>query len=118
MSRLIDLTGQSFGFWEVLSQLAEKTKNGQIKWRCRCSCGTEREITSNSLRSCNSTSCGCNHNPNLTGLKFRHLKVIELDVNNKAEGKRHWRCSCRCGNEIIATTNQLKSGLVKSCGCR
>jgi hypothetical protein len=55
--RIEDLTGKRFGRWLVLSP-----SNGDIKslyWDCRCDCGTERSISGLSLRSGNSSSCGC-----------------------------------------------------------
>lgn len=53
MPKLIDLTGQKFGYWTVLKYV------GNSLWQCRCECGTEAEIDSYSLRSGNSHSCGC-----------------------------------------------------------
>lgn len=55
----------------------------------------------------------------LIGEKFGRLTVEE-----KAERPKHikskrayWKCKCDCGNEIIATTTDLKTGHTKSCGC-
>ena len=54
----------------------------------------------------------------LTGQKFGRLTVIERVGSNKYK-KALWRCVCECGcgNEVITTTSQLKSGSTKSCGC-
>lgn len=60
-SQAIDLTGQQFGRWTVL-QRAENTATGTARWLCRCSCGKERSVISQSLRLGRSTSCGCFHN--------------------------------------------------------
>jgi len=49
---LIDLTGQRFGRWNVVSY----SKGG---WLCKCDCGTERVIESKTLRAGDSMSCGC-----------------------------------------------------------
>ena len=35
MSKLIDLTGQSFGYWTV-KERAENTKEGRAQWLCIC----------------------------------------------------------------------------------
>ncbi len=51
----------------------------------------------------------------LSNKKFSRLTVIERVFDEKS-GTR-WRCSCVCGNEIIATAQNLKSGNHKSCGC-
>ena len=56
----------------------------------------------------------------LTGERFNKLVVIKR-VENKVSpsGKREaqWLCKCDCGGETVVTTNHLKSGETKSCGC-
>lgn len=52
---LIDLTGQTFGFWEVLNRASNAGTN--TRWWCRCACGLERPVAAGSLRSGNSTAC-------------------------------------------------------------
>ena len=56
--RVQDLTGQRFGRWIVL-QCAGRGKHGELQYKCRCECGTERTIRRSSLTSGNSKSCGC-----------------------------------------------------------
>jgi hypothetical protein len=53
----IDLTGQKFGRWTVLSFAL--FRSGAAHWLCRCACGIEREINSQHLRAGKTTSCGC-----------------------------------------------------------
>lgn len=115
MGKLIDLSGQRFGFWLVLKR-GENNKKGQVQWLCTCECEKEKLVTSNSLRTGNSTSCGCNHTPDLTGQIFGKLKVIHLDstLNN---GRRHWICVCDCKKIIIVNTYNLRNNKVVSCGC-
>jgi len=107
MSKLIDITGQRFGFW-VVKRRADNSKNGLVQWLCTCECGTEKTITTNSLRSGNSTSCGCNHAPDLTNLKFGDITVLYLDENKK-HSKRYWVCKCICHNLLTLTTNQIRN---------
>lgn len=58
MSRArVDLAGQSFGYWRVLS-LASVGRNG-TKWLCRCQCGREKRVPTASLVKGLSKSCGC-----------------------------------------------------------
>ena len=52
-----NLTGEQFGRWTVIEQ-AEKI-NGMSVWKCRCECGTEKEVYQKHLLSGASTSCGC-----------------------------------------------------------
>ena len=115
MGKLIDLTNQRFGFWMVKNR-GINTKNGHSQWLCLCECGIEKLITSNSLRTGNSTSCGCNHTPDLVGKLFSKLKVLSLNISeNKA--RRYWVCQCKCGNIIIVSTYKLREKIVRSCGC-
>lgn len=48
MGKFVDLTGQVFGEWTVLSYAGVKGKNGY--WLCRCSCGKEQENRGTHLR--------------------------------------------------------------------
>lgn len=56
MGKMIDLTGQRFGRWTVIKYAGYK--NG-VMWRCKCDCGSEKDIRSDHLRYGKSTSCGC-----------------------------------------------------------
>lgn len=53
-----DISGQRFGRWTALEP-AGKTPDNHMMWRCRCDCGTERNVLGKDLRSGKSTSCGC-----------------------------------------------------------
>ena len=51
----------------------------------------------------------------LTGQTFGRLTVIKrADNKNK---RTAWLCKCECGNELITTTDNLRSGDTQSCGC-
>jgi hypothetical protein len=49
-SGAIDLVGQAFWRWTVISVHPERDRNGRLRWRCRCSCGSERAVRADSLR--------------------------------------------------------------------
>ena len=51
----------------------------------------------------------------LSGRQFGRLTVIERIDGPSV--KVHWRCRCRCGNELITITHSLNAGLTQSCGC-
>jgi hypothetical protein len=53
---------------------------------------------------------------NLISQKFGRLTVLSR-AENSATGKTRWKCICECGNEIITSSDGLKSGKSKSCGC-
>jgi len=57
------------------------------------------------------------------GERFGRLIVIEA-INQKYISKKkvvsqaiNFRCKCDCGNKIITTIQNLRSGNTKSCGC-
>lgn len=53
----IELTGERFGRWLVLSYAGMCKAGGT--WLCRCDCGVERIVSSQGLRRSSTTSCGC-----------------------------------------------------------
>jgi len=57
--RFDDLTGKKFGRLRVLGRDG-KDCSGQIRFRCRCSCGREVIIVGTSLRMQRTISYGCN----------------------------------------------------------
>lgn len=52
---------------------------------------------------------------NLIGFKFGKLTVVEEVRGEKNRLK--WKCKCECGGETTTTSDKLKSGHTKSCGC-
>ena len=58
MSKRIDLYGKKFGKLTVLDR-AENSNNGHARWLCICECGNKTIVTSDSLRSGKTVSCGC-----------------------------------------------------------
>lgn len=53
----------------------------------------------------------------LTGQKFHRLTVIKRHSENNKQNKPMWVCKCDCGQMIVVTGSDLKSGNTKSCGC-
>lgn len=60
MSRCIDLIGQKFGKLTVIER-AKNSNNGKARWLCKCECGNEKTILSESLRKGKTSSCGCKY---------------------------------------------------------
>lgn len=58
MSKKIDLTGQVF-HWLIVLRENGRDKHNNVLWLCRCKCGNEVTVCSNSLRRGRTTSCGC-----------------------------------------------------------
>lgn len=54
-----DLTGERFTRWLVVEYIGRINKNPI--YRCRCDCGTEKQVNSGRLLNGTSKSCGCLH---------------------------------------------------------
>ena len=103
-----DLSGKRFG------KLTAEKYIGDRYWLCRCDCGGTKEVCSSHLKSGSVKNCGCEkvkRYDDLSGKRFGKLTA------EKYVGLRNWRCKCDCGNTILAKSNNLKAGRVKSCGC-
>ena len=55
----------------------------------------------------------------LTGKRFGRLVVLERAGSRQRGSIKTpcWKCRCDCGNEVIATSAELRTGDCKSCGC-
>lgn len=58
-STKINIIGRRFGRLIVIEETDERTKCGEIKYRCKCDCGNEKIIAGTALRYGKSQSCGC-----------------------------------------------------------
>jgi len=132
MSKLIDLTGQDFGFWHVIKR-DETAIGGRARWICQCmKCGeTITSVDGAHLRGGRSTQC----------TKCRQKKMVDATIKNE-EGKTYgflfvnrkateeekprndrtgvyWNCTCtKCGRKnVIVFGDYLRKGETKSCGC-
>lgn len=54
----------------------------------------------------------------ITGQRFGSLVVIERDERPGGRNGVYWVCRCDCGNLKTAAAGSLRSGKIKSCGCR
>jgi hypothetical protein len=54
----------------------------------------------------------------ITGQRFGRLVALGLRSRGGPGIHSRWLCRCDCGKTHAATSNNLKSGNVKSCGCR
>lgn len=59
-ARGIKLEGKVFGRLTVIKSVG-KDRHGFIKWLCKCECGNETTVITNSLTSGSTKSCGCLH---------------------------------------------------------
>ena len=59
MGRKINLIGQTFERLTVESESPERKNGGSVRWVCNCICGCQIIVSSNSLKTGNTKSCGC-----------------------------------------------------------
>ena len=103
-----ELLGKTFGEWSV----EEYVGNGL--YRCKCSCGTIKDIKKAHLLSGASKSCGHTTTKfkDLTGKVFGDWYVIEYTKNRK------YLCRCSCGEVREVNAYSLTSGKSTNCGCK
>lgn len=125
MYNFIDITGKKFNRWKVLERMPN-TDKGHAMWLCRCDCGTEKVVSSESLRNGASKSCGCllkesahKRLVDLSGMRFGYLTVIKRTNNDNWNGTQ-WLCRCVCGKITVVRGNSLKdkNKPILSCGCK
>lgn len=121
-----DYIGNRFGILTVLSQADHFGPRGETLCVCQCDCGNKLDVILSQLISGLKKSCGqcgyrlrrlaANVYPDLTGQIFGRLRVITRA--RCANGKAGWLCECtNDGNRIVTTTNMLRAGITRSCGC-
>jgi len=116
-----DLTGMTFGKLTVIEKSKERI-HGEICWRCVCTCGKEKTVSSHNLWHGKIVSCGCRgtttekNSAISIGSVFGRLTVTKVS-DKRIRGQFSWDCLCDCGNKTTATNEELITGRKKSCGC-
>jgi hypothetical protein len=111
--------GKVFGCYKVIKRV--EPKNGKQRYLVKClNCNTTREIdvykvTHNNYKYCPNCKPKQKEAESLVGQKFGRLKVLKR-VKNRSK-KVTWKCQCDCGNICYITSDHLKTGHSKSCGC-
>ncbi len=120
-----DITGKRYGKLVALNSTGKK-KNDCYIWLCQCDCGSYKEVSIAHLNSGLVVDCGCGREErklkntiDLTNQRFGKLTALEYEGSvRKSWGMcRIWKCRCDCGNFVLASTAELRSGDKKSCGC-
>lgn len=71
MKELIDLTGKRFGRLDVLYEVDKKQSSDRI-WKCKCSCGTVKNVRQRLLITGKTKSCGCIRKEELVKRSTKH----------------------------------------------
>ena len=90
----IDILGQRFGRWTVLSRAANI--GTRAVWHCRCDCGAEADVRGDALRRGKSLSCGC--------LAMEHSIAVHRSYNTYVF----------CGDYVEVYTNKGEKILIDS----
>ena len=90
MGKFVDLTGQKFGRWTVVSK-SEIKKDNRICWNCICDCGTERVVLGKNLKRGISLSCGC-YNVDKVKEKWQDEEFRKMQSNKlKKMNEENWK---------------------------
>lgn len=119
------LVGKKFNRLTVLEK-TDKRMSSNVIYTCRCDCGKITEVASNNLLRGHTKSCGClvlqrvkernSKKEFYEGQRFGKLTII--CKTEKRDGKNIvYKCKCDCGNITEVSSNKLKTGHTKSCGC-
>ena len=80
MGKFIDLTGQIFNKLTVIKRL-KNNKQNRAMWLCKCSCNGENSeiiVTSTSLKSGNTQSCGCLQKEKVSKIGKENKNIIHM----------------------------------------
>lgn len=116
MIKLRDLAGQRFGELTALKPTEER-RGRRVVWLCQCSCGKQAAVTSDSLVSGNTTSCGHLRGGRKDLVSRRFGRLVALEAVDGANEHIPWLCRCDCGREVIVLSSDLIRGHTQSCGC-
>lgn len=89
MGKLIDLTGQVFTRLTV--KYLARAEHCKTWWMCICSCGTSKEVRSDSLLNSSIRSCGCLNREIITkhGLRYTAEYQAYLGAKARCTNSRH-----------------------------
>lgn len=138
LNQIKDITGQFFGFLEVLEldkeeTLKNKNLNNNVYWKCKChKCGKITSTLGTALKYGNALTCGCSHDEmrkrkriDMTGKTIGYIHFLEPDEEETLKRRElnkdtslWWKCKClNCGKEFSVKGSEVRQGHIISCGC-
>lgn len=113
-----DLTGRVFGKLTVL-EATDQRRDGNIIYKCQCSCGKTTLACGKELKDGSTQSCGCKKQKYSIGDIINNREIIGI-TGHKIEYKKgnfYYRCRCLlCGREYDALAQTIDNTI--SCGCQ
>ncbi len=121
------IEGKKYGKLQVIRLAVGERSVGvdsRPLWEVQCACGNTFKTTlhalnpgkgRNGLKQC----AECNRyevENRLVGKIYYYLTVISFSRVDQWGGTI-WKCSCRCGDVVFASTSSLERSSTKSCGC-
>lgn len=97
MAGLIDLTNKRFGKWTVLYRFNNPNRHDKrTLWTCQCECGNIKNIDGYTLRTGQSSSCGCSKD----GHSKTRLYSIWIGIKDRTTCKERPRAKDYIGRGI------------------
>lgn len=91
--KLVNLVGKRYGRLLVVSK--SNSHNGHTRWLCKCDCGNECIVHGTSLKTGNTTSCGCYKRENAKKLystvrqNDKHLYAVWNGIKQRCNNKNN-----------------------------
>lgn len=112
--KIKDLTGMTFGLWEV-KYMTRLVESYGAYWWAKCKCGTEKEVRGSTLKSGGTKSCGClgkYSDKYATGTVFGNLVVL-----HRIDSKKLMMQCLRCCRVFAMFRSNLYNKVRLDCGC-
>ena len=94
MGKFKDMSGAKIGLWTVIGR--SKNRRTSARWECLCICGAIKVLDGSTLRSGNSTCCGCTRS---LSMRERNMKHGNCDSGKRSPTYHSWRnMKNRCAN--------------------
>lgn len=108
-----------FIHWTVIDEAPNQISPGGTSrkmYKCKCDCGTIKEVSASQLRTGKSTSCGCRGSYLCSGEKYQEWTVIKKSEYKDSHGSQFYLCECSCGIQKDVRMADLLNGSSKNCG--
>lgn len=120
MTKRKDWSGKKLGMLTIIKKANKSNYDGSILWEANCDCGNICFVVPHIVLSWKSQDCGCQPVVRSDGYNYTGLKYNKLTLTKRIgpiNGKLKWEAICDCGNIVIKSPHDIKSGRIRSCGC-